>query len=146
MRLQRVALEVAPATQQVTLGLDRRAFEASLPQMADEAILPIEVMYIGAQQPGHERRQVATVAHLHEQVKMIAHQAIMVNSQLVALPIAVHQLQEITAVVVRCENRLAVMAAVDQMVTSGLGPLQAAWLARHDGLWCKALADWQPSH
>src|SRR5208337_3563844 len=47
--LQGVALDVATATQEISLALDGRTLETTLPEVAHEAIAPIEVVDVGAQ-------------------------------------------------------------------------------------------------
>ena len=49
--LQGVALDVATATQEISLALDGRTLETTLPEVAHEAIAPIEVVDVGATYP-----------------------------------------------------------------------------------------------
>ena len=49
--LQGVALDVATATQEISLALDGRTLETTLPEVAHEAIAPIEVVDVGRNIP-----------------------------------------------------------------------------------------------
>ena len=56
--LQGVALDVAAATQEISLALDGRTLETTLPEVAHEAIAPIEVVDVGAQ---HTRQPLGQI-------------------------------------------------------------------------------------
>src|SRR5947207_250680 len=130
-RRQRVALDVAAATEEVRLDLHRRALEPRLPEVAHEAVAAVEVMHVGAQQPGAERRQPPWVRQLQEEVKVIAHETVVIKPQGETLAVAGEQPEKITAVLVVGEDGFAVMAAVHDMVAGGIGPLLAAGSAGH---------------
>jgi site-specific DNA recombinase len=107
--------------------------ETPLPQVADEAEAPVEVVDVGAQQAGHQRRQLPRLPQLQQQVEVIGHETIVEQAEVEALAVAGEQAEEMAAGVVVGEDGLAVVAAVQDVVTAGLGPLLVAGGARHDG-------------
>jgi hypothetical protein len=94
---------------------------------------PVGVVRVGAQQSGHQRRQAPRVGQLQQQVEVVAQQAIVVRAQAEAVAGAQQQGAEAGPVLVVEEDGLAVVAAVQDVVAGGLGPLGVAWLARHGG-------------
>src|SRR6516162_7425761 len=91
--------------------------------MAHKATTPVEVMHVGPLQTSHEGRQATWVLELHRQVKMIAHEAIMKNGDLKTTLVTPEQVQKVLPLVLGKEDGLAVMAAIDEMVASHVGPL-----------------------
>jgi hypothetical protein len=59
-------------------------------------------------------------------MKMVAHQAVVVKAKPEASPVALDQAEERVPVLVVGENRLAIVAAVHQVVAGFAGPLVAA--------------------
>jgi hypothetical protein len=56
--------------------------------MPDETVALMEVMDVGSQQTGHEPRQVPRIGKLHDEVEMVAHQAVMVKTKADSLLVA----------------------------------------------------------
>lgn len=71
------------------------------------------------------------VGQVQEQV--VVHQAVVVEPPLEAVAVAGQQFEEVAAVLVVVEAGLAGLAAVEDVVAGGSGPLRAASGAGHDG-------------
>ena len=100
--------------------------------MAHEAITPIKVMNIGAEHCPPTRLTVPPAVEVAPgRMKVIGHQAIMIQSQAKVLLVACLQKKKMAAIVVVAENLLAVVAAVHNVVTRFIGPLPPARGARH---------------
>ena len=84
-------------------------------------------MDVSPQQPGHDRRELARGLQLQQEMEVVGHQTIMKKSEGVALAIACEQTQENGAVFVIGEDGRAVVAAIEDMITGGIGPQMAAW-------------------
>src|SRR5271157_626763 len=89
--LQGVALDVAAANQEISLALDGRTLETTLPEVAHEAIAPIEVVDVGAQHTRQPPRQIRGPFQLDQDMKVIRHQTVMIQSQAEAFPVARQQ-------------------------------------------------------
>jgi site-specific DNA recombinase len=109
-----------------------RALEPTLPKVADEAVAAVEVVNVGAQQPGQAGGQLLRALAAQQDVEVIAHEAIVKNLDREALPVAVEQLQEVAVVRVVLEHDLAVVAAVHDVVVRAGRPLQVPRDPRHD--------------
>jgi hypothetical protein len=62
-------------------------------QVADEAVLTMVIVDVGAQQPGHERRQLLGLGALQEKVKMVVHPTVVQEPDREGLAIPVQQLE-----------------------------------------------------
>src|SRR5208337_2784181 len=74
--LQGVALDVATATQEISLALDGRTLETTLPEVAHEAVALIEVVDVGAQHTRQPLRQIRGPFQLDQDMKVIRHQTV----------------------------------------------------------------------
>ena len=70
-RCDRIALEVAAATQQVGLRFDRRALESALKHVPHKPVAPLEVTDVGNQHAGHQPRELPGLSQLQEQMKVV---------------------------------------------------------------------------
>jgi len=122
---------VAAAAQEIGAAFNRGRLETTLPQMPGKIVTPTAMVHVGAQQARHQSRQPTRIRQLLEEMKMVGQEAIVVDPQRKALLIASDQVEERLAIFVVGEDGLAVMAAVHQVITSFLSPLEAAWHARH---------------
>src|SRR5271157_5827286 len=129
--LQGVALDVATATQEISLALDGRALETTLPEVAHEAIAPIEVVDVGAQHTGQPLRQIRVPLQSHQDMKVIRHQAVMIQAQTEAFLGPRQEAKKLAAIVVIAKDPLPVAAAVHDVVTRFLRPLLLARGAWH---------------
>src|SRR5208337_4420351 len=100
-----------------------RTLEAALKQMTTKAVTPMKVMDVGPQQTGQQGRQLFWIAQLYQQVEMVGHQAPMIDTEAEALRVAADQGHKGQAILVVAEDGLAVVAAIQQVVASFLGPL-----------------------
>ena len=89
----RVEVDVNHAGQQVALGLDQRRSVAPFPQSAAAAMAVVEIAHIaaanGLHHPGHAVRCVGR----NQQMKVIAHQHVSMNSDLTGLRLRLPQRQ-----------------------------------------------------
>src|SRR5262245_61671809 len=76
-------------------------------------------------------RQPSRVFELEHQVKVIGHQTVMVQPQAEAIPITGQQAEEVLSVCRVGKDRLAIVAAVHDMVASFLRPLLSPRYAWH---------------
>jgi hypothetical protein len=106
--------------------LDGRALEASLPEVAHEAIAPVEVVHVGAQDAGQALRQIRGAIQLHQDMKVIGHQAVMIEADAEAFLVARQQTEKTTAIVVIDKDPFPVVASVHDVVTGFVRPLLIA--------------------
>src|SRR5262245_61279573 len=111
---ERIAFDVATATEQIRAVLDRRSLEPALPKMSDKTITPMIIMHIRTKQPGHESRQVARVQRANHQVEMISHQTVVMKPKLESTLGLVESGEKSAAIVVIAKHRVAVVAAIDE--------------------------------
>src|SRR5437899_1148510 len=102
--------------------------------MADEAVAAMEIVHVAAQQARDQGGQSGRLVELHDQVKMVAHQTIVVDADAKSRLIAGDQFQEATAVGIVDKYGLAVVAAIHEVVTAGGTVLVSAWRAGHRDL------------
>jgi hypothetical protein len=100
----------------VLLHRHHRTLEAPLPQVADEAVLTMVIVDVGAQQPGHSRRQLPGLGALQEKVKMVVHPTGVQKPDREGLAIPVQKLEEVSVVAFGLEPDLAVMASIHHMI------------------------------
>src|SRR5260370_32830815 len=89
--------------------------------------LAMMVVPISTPQPGHNRRQRFRLRAPEQQMKMVAHQAVVMEPYREALAVAVQQVEEAGMVVAGLGNDLAVISAVHDVV---IGRGRAMLLAR----------------
>ena len=70
-----VAQHVAQHGEQVVILLNRKTFEAALPDMAMTPVMPMIAAYVARHPPLHERTQRVSGLGLQHEVKMIRHEA-----------------------------------------------------------------------
>jgi hypothetical protein len=121
-----VAFDVTATAQQVVTALNGGTLITALPAMPDEAVSAVSMVHVRSQQASHHRRERAGIVELQKQMKMICYQAIMEHPNVESLAIACDQAQEHEMVVVVAENGVPVMAAVHDVVTRLIGPLQTS--------------------
>jgi len=105
--------------------------ETALPQVSHEATLALEVTHVGEQQASHKPRQPSRLVQPHQEVEMIAHQAVVVHSEAQSLAVTDHKFQKLLPVLVALENGFSIMAAAHHMVGRVVSQLHPAWLSRH---------------
>jgi hypothetical protein len=99
--------------------------------MTDQRVPPEVVVPVSEQQPCHQGRQPAGVGQLQDQVEVIPHQAVVIETMVKALAVAGEQTEEVGTVGVVLEDGFACVAAVADMVAGGVGPVAAARNAGH---------------
>jgi hypothetical protein len=99
--------------------------------MAHEAIAAIEIVNVGAQHARQPLRQIRRPFQLHQDMKVIRHQAVMIEAQAEAIAVASQQAKKMASIVVIAEALLAVVTAIQNVVTRLIGPLLLPWCARH---------------
>ena len=88
-------------------------------------------MNIGTEHARQPAREVGRPLQLHEQMKVIGHQAVMIEPQAKALLVTREQKEKMVAIIVIAEDLLAVVSAVHDVVTRFIGPLLPTRAARH---------------
>ena len=121
-RDQRIPLKVTATTQQVLVGVYDRTLAPALEQVPDQPIPPPVMVPVGHQQPRQQRRQLARIGQLQQEVKIVVHQAIVIEPKPEAIALALQQPQEMEAVVIVVEDRRARVPAVEDVVAGGMGP------------------------
>src|SRR5262245_42780919 len=81
----RIELDIALAGPQVVFRIHETRPKAPLPQCADASVLPIEMLHIALAKVLHESRRTTGVARSEEQVNVIRHQYVSVNTAPVRL-------------------------------------------------------------
>jgi hypothetical protein len=90
------------------------------------------VVDIGTQDPGHKRRKPSGIGQLQQQqLKMIAPQAIVVDTQVQPVPVAMEQLPEVTQIGFLRKEGISVVAAIENREAGGLRPGLSSGLAGH---------------
>jgi hypothetical protein len=74
-RAHRIAEHVAEDREEMAVLLNRKTFEAALPHMAVTVVVPMVAADVAGHPPLHERAQGRNSRGLHDQMKMIGHQA-----------------------------------------------------------------------
>ena len=87
-------------------------------------------MNIGSEHARQPAREVGRTLQLHEQMKVIGHQAVMIEPQAKALLVTRQQKEKMAAIIVIAEDLLAVVSAVHDVVTRLIGPLLPTRAAR----------------
>jgi hypothetical protein len=64
-------------------------------------------------------------------MKMVTHQAVVIDAKAKALLIALDQVKEGAAILIVGKDHFAVVPAIHEVVASLFGPLTMAWHARH---------------
>src|SRR5438132_886439 len=97
--------------------------------MPNEAMLPVKVMDIAAQQSGHQWREVLGLVQADHQVDMVAHQAVVVQLYAESCFVPGEQGDKMAAVVVVRKNSFQVVPALRA------GAAIAGWRANWTGLY-----------
>lgn len=115
-RTQRVELDVALAAQQVVIVHHRAGLVPPLPQRAGPAVVVVDVSHVSATERLHHACHLATRQRGDQQVHVVGHQHVGVDAAVLA-PGDVAQILQIADVVdVGEEARLAVVAALDDVL------------------------------
>lgn len=128
----RVALDVSPALKIVTFLSDTRASEAFLEDMAGEETGLLEVAGIGELNSMHESGEVVSILNFEEEVKMVRHEAVVIDLNRERLGVAVQMLEEAEVIGIFSEEIPAVIAAVKDVVDPTVN--EFSWFTRHGNL------------
>jgi hypothetical protein len=96
-----------------------------LPKVADKAATAVMVMHVGPQQARHPRRQLFGMLRPDQQVEMVGHQAVVVESHGEALPVALYQVEEVGGILLGTEHDLAIVPAIHHVVVDARRPAAA---------------------
>ena len=77
-------------------------------------------------------REVGRTLQLHEQMKVIGHRAVMIEPQTKTGRVTRQQKEQMAAIIVIAEDRLAVVSAVHDVVTRFIGPLLPTRVAQRN--------------
>jgi hypothetical protein len=88
--------------------------------------------FLRNEQPRHHPRQAARFGELEQWVKVIAHQALVVQTDLEAIAVTAEEFEEMLPIRVVVKDGLPGMPTIDDVVTGSLRPLSGAWFTRHE--------------
>ena len=129
---QGVGLDVAIAGHHVALGIHDGRLEPALPQRPRAAPYPVDAANVAAPQRLHQPTDPVVSRRSDQQVHMVGHQHICVQGAALLCQSPADLGQEEAAVAVVEEDRLPIVAALDDVV--GLAGEHQARGAGHDGL------------
>src|SRR5574343_998348 len=125
----RIHLDIALASQQITLLLDQAGAESSLPQRARTAISSIHILHIALPQSLHQHPHSITGSRRQQQMHMISHQHIGVDQAARLAGIFLQPIKIEAIILVGDEASLSVIATLDD-VQGNIGESYAG-AARH---------------
>ena len=96
-------------------AIDGQRFVAAAKEMTDKSVPTVEAHGVGAQKPFHARHQVGA-GRFEDQVKVVAHETPCVDLPVGFLASLPEGLQKQLAVFVGAEDRLAMVAAVHDVI------------------------------
>ncbi len=116
-------------------------------QVGDKPVTPVAVMNERPEQPGPETRKVARIGEVEEQMKMVAHEAVMVQRQGQAFLVAADELEEVGEVLLLGKEGLPVVAGIHDVIASGPGSTAGsgaseAWDGFSEGIWYGGIYAW----
>jgi hypothetical protein len=126
-----VEINITSAGKQIAIRLYGTALKPSFPRCASALLEPIDPTSMPASQPFHQQTETAGVlSRVDDQVNVIRHQAVAVDSQIERLPKLAKALEVRQAIAVRDEHSFAVVPTLDNVM----------WVAWH----YDAATSWHP--
>ncbi len=141
-RANRIAEHVAEDREEMAVLLNRKAFEAALPHMSVPVVVPMVAADVAGHPPLHERAEGSVGGRLHDEVKMIRHQADAEELDGVFGFRGGEQVKKCGVVAVLMEDRGATVATIQHMVDvsghlSARNPRHGKTTVRQTGGWSK---------
>ena len=124
-----IAEHVAEDGKEMAVLLDRKTFEATLPHMSMAPVMAMVTADVARHPPLHERAEGLVGGWLHDQMKMIGHEAEAEDPDRVRRFCGGEQVEERSVVAVLVEDRGTAVSAVQYMV--GISGHLTAWNPRH---------------
>src|SRR5450830_796945 len=112
----RILFNIMTAKQQIKLGGEHRSLVAPLPQSAAAAVLLIEIRHVVAPYQLHHSCQPFNIGRRCQQMEMVWHQYVGVNGNFEASGAFFEPVKEDVMISGIAENRLLVMATLNDVV------------------------------
>lgn len=124
-----IAEHVAEDGKEMAVLLDRKTFEATLPHMSMAPVMAMVTADVARHPPLHKRAEGRVGGRLHDQMKMIGHEAEAEDPDGVRRFCGGEQVEEYSVVAVLVEDCGTAVSAVQYMV--GISGHLSAWNPRH---------------
>ena len=115
-----VGFDVSQDRPEVGVVLDRRAFEPTLPNVAEALVLAVIVPGVGDQERLHDATDSDAGLRSQQEVEVVGHEAVAVEAEWEATPSFGQRVQKQAVVVLVVEDELAVVAAAEGVVDQAL--------------------------
>jgi len=119
------------ALEQMRVAGDQAGLETPFPQCAGAVVRPIHMAHVAPAERLHHATYATEVRRRHQQVDMVGHQHVGMDRATFALCDFVEIAQVTTIVVRREEARLAVVAALDDVLCDA-GKIESGWAGHAD--------------
>ena len=124
--LERVLFDVAHQGVEIGFIGNIPLFEASLPKMPGSFIFFVEVDRVVHVELSHEFGKVG-VADLHEEMVVVSHEAVVVESDIVTSCQRAHQFFEIFVILFVAKDRHFIDASIDDVIIPGYFDARLSW-------------------
>ncbi len=125
----RVPLDVAAALKVIALLMDSRASEAFLEDVPRKSSGLLEVAGIGKLKPVHERGKISAVVYLDQKMKMVRHQAVMIERGFIFCFGGTKMVEEAAVIDLFLEEIPSIVAAIEDVIDAAVH--QFSWSSRH---------------
>jgi len=108
----RIELDILPALNKISLGIDDDTLETSLDEMSDVVMLIPEKRIIGKEDLLQESRKIGIRLETDDQVNMVIHEAIMIDVDSIYRLHLMEKIEEIQLLFAAGEERLSVIPPI----------------------------------